>query len=347
MRTFPLFRLLTVVSLAVALLAAPAAQAQTIRRVNNVGVTGAGIFSSLQAAHDAATAGDIIYLEPSGISYGDLAATKPLTIIGNGFFHGEQSPVLVVDPRASIVGIVLLLPGAAGTRLTGLTVTSRIMCTANNCTIERNRVFGNGINIGQDQFQTSTNVTITTGLIRQNFIEAVLEFRPGGSTIAGLLISNNFIQNGIIGGNSSSLNSVLITNNVIGNRAGTNGVGIDVDNCVLKNNILTSSGGVAVRANSFSNNISVNTQFGSANGNQSSVSLASIFGGGSNSEGQFQIAPGGPADNTGESGVDVGMFGGTTPYVLGGVPSIPTIFEYSQSVSGTTLNAVISTKSNK
>ena len=351
MRTFSLLRLLTLASLAAALLASPAAQAQTIRRCNNVGVTGAGIFTTLQAAHDAATAGDIIYLEPSGISYGDLDATKPLTIIGNGFFHGEQPTPLVVDPRATTVGIVFLRPTAAGTRVTGLTITGRLGCSANNCIVERNRILGNGLNIGTDDFATGTSATITNGLFRQNYIEAPLSFRGSGSTtISGVLVGNNFILNGlnVASGPFTNLNSALIANNIIGDRAGNSGASLNIDNCVVKNNIITSVGGTfAVRANASNNNIGTGTQFGTANGNQQNVALASIFGAGTGSESQFQIAAAGPADNTGESGVDVGMFGGTTPYVLAGVPSIPTIFQYSQSVSGTTLNAVISTRSNK
>ena len=63
-------------------LAGQLASAQTIRRVNNTGVTGTNIYSTVQAAHDAATGGDIIYLEPSSISVGPLVCVKSLTIIG-------------------------------------------------------------------------------------------------------------------------------------------------------------------------------------------------------------------------------------------------------------------------
>jgi hypothetical protein len=324
--------------------------AQTIRRVNNVGVSGAGIFTTLQAAHDGANSGDIIYLEPSGISYGDLNCTKPLTIIGNGFFHGEQVPPLTVDPRASIVGILNLFAGSQGSRITGLTVTNRLMVNANNCTVERNRIQGNGLSIGRDDFQTGASVTITSGLMRQNFIDAGgLTFRVGGTTtVSGVLISNNIIENDINGGNSPDVNSVLIANNIIGNRVGNSGGGIDVDNCVVKNNIVTRAAAIfSLRSNSTSNNVGTGTQFGTSNGNQQNVSLASIFGSATGTDSQYQIAVGGPADNTGESGVDCGAYGGPLPYITAGVPNVPTIFQYAQSISGTTLNATISTQSNR
>jgi hypothetical protein len=65
--------------------------AQTIRRVNNnPGVTGVNVYSSAQAAHDAAAANDIIIIEPSATSYGSLTLTKPLKIYGNGYYLGQN-----------------------------------------------------------------------------------------------------------------------------------------------------------------------------------------------------------------------------------------------------------------
>jgi hypothetical protein len=44
--------------------------AQTIRRVNNnVGITGVNVYTTAQAAHDAAAANDILIIEPSNTSY--------------------------------------------------------------------------------------------------------------------------------------------------------------------------------------------------------------------------------------------------------------------------------------
>ena len=53
------------------------ANAQTIRRCNNnPGVTGVNMYTTIQAAHDAAVAGDIIYVEPSNANYGALTCTN-------------------------------------------------------------------------------------------------------------------------------------------------------------------------------------------------------------------------------------------------------------------------------
>src|SRR5690348_8514089 len=72
-------------------LACSTAFAQTIRRVNNTGITlGANMYADLQTAHNAAAAGDIIYVDGSGDEYGNLTLTKKLTIIGPVYFLGEN-----------------------------------------------------------------------------------------------------------------------------------------------------------------------------------------------------------------------------------------------------------------
>ena len=331
------------------LLASAPTQAQNILRCNNLGVTGTGIFATAQAAHDAAASGDIIYLEPSSLSYGELNCAKPLTIIGNGYLHAERTPLLAADPRPSLVSQVYFRLGSAGSRITGVTVTGLLLVNATNVVVERNRVGGSGLNIGADNFITGANAVITSGIIRQNLVETDLSFRiQGTTTISNILVDNNIILNNITGGNSTSLNGVLLSNNVVGNKVGTNGGGIDVDNCVLKNNIVTRAAAVVTpRSNAFSNNLGTGTQFGTASGNQQNVALSTIFGSATGTETQFEIAVGGPADNTGESGTDCGAFGGGRPYVLSGQPNVPAIFEYAQTVSGTTLNATISTRSNR
>lgn len=75
--------------------------AQTIITAdNNPGST--ATHTTVQSAIDAATAGDIIYLQPSSTSYGALTIDKPITIIGRS--HSEPGKISSVDrviPRAS------------------------------------------------------------------------------------------------------------------------------------------------------------------------------------------------------------------------------------------------------
>jgi hypothetical protein len=338
---------------ALLLLCASAAQAQTIRRVNNSGlnVTGVNVYTTLQAAHDAASSGDIIYLEPTNISYGSLTCVRPLTIIGNGYFL-QQNTGLQVDTREAIVENVYFNAGSAGSRITGCTIqSSYLVINTNNITIERNQISSN-IYVGYNP-STGATTSVSNLIVRQNYMTGTFVLYPASpQTISNVNISNNILTSGITTSTSqyNQLTNILISNNVIGNLTGSNGAGLQVDNAVIKNNILTYTGTNSTftpRNNAYSYNISGNTAFGTANGNQQNVSPANLFvGGTASTDGAFQLRSGSPAIGTGESGTDVGAFGGAVPYRIAGIPNVPTIYQYNQSVSGNSLNATISTRSN-
>jgi hypothetical protein len=344
--------LVTIVLFVLAFAATHMAQAQTIRRVNNTGLTIAGvnIYTTLQAAHDAANANDIIYLEPSNISYGNLNCVRPLIIIGNGYYL-TQNPGLQLDTRESLIGSVNFASGSDGSRITGC-VASAIYAGASNLTIERNHI--------TSQFYTGYNSNIgsvgaNNVIFRQNFLDGQFYFYQG-STVATAVTNVNVTNNIIVGGISTPsgnyirMANILISNNVVGNLTGNSGGGIDVDNSIVKNNILTQTTGTGsfpTRNNAYSYNISGNTAFGTANGNQQNIAPSAIFvGGTASTDGAFQLRTGSPAIGTGENGVDIGAFGGTLPYRIAGIPNVPSIYQFNQSVSGNSLNGSISTRSN-
>lgn len=332
-------------------------QAQTIRRCNNTGLTGSNIYTTLQAAHDAASNGDIIYLEPTSVSYGNLTCNKVLTIIGTGYFL-DQNPSLQLNSREAMMGHVVFGYGSAGSRITGCALDNTISIIADNITVERNR--SSGVYIGYNA-QTYVHVTVDGAVIRQNYIEGqVSPYTIAYTTVSNVIISNNIIIVGVrsgsgFGSNSGSsfnLRNILITNNIIGSLTGTNNYAvIDIDNAVIKNNIITYTGtdnSFTPRNNNYSNNISGNTAFGTANGNQQNVAPTALFvGGATSTDGAFQLrAAPNPAIGTGENGTNVGAFGGASPYRIAGIPSVPTIYQYNQSVTGNTLSVTISTRSN-
>jgi len=339
---------------ALLLLCACVAHAQTIRRVNNSGlnVIGVNVYTTLQAAHDAASSGDIIYLEPTNISYGNLTCVRPLTIIGNGYFL-QQNPGLQVDTREAQTGSITFASGSAGSRITGCVINSTLAIGANNITVERNYLSFATTYIGYNP--SIGSVSVSGIVFRQNYVDngyPIYFYNYTNSTVSNVNITNNFIGGGIttVYGVYNTLSNVLISNNVIGGLAGSSNYGIQVDNAVIKNNILTYTGtgnNFTPRNNAYSYNISGNTAFGTANGNQQNVSPANIFvGGTASTDGAYQLRTGSPAIGTGESGTDVGAFGGALPYRIAGIPNVPTIYQYSQSVSGNSLNATISTRSN-
>ena len=324
------------------------ALAQALLRVNNTaGVTGPGIFTTLQAAHNAAAVGDIIYLEPSVQSYGDLQCVKRLTIIGNGYFLGDN-PGLQIDTRTAVVGAVTFGAGSAGSRITGCTMVGNFHINTDNIVVERNNIQPN-CHIGRHFTTGVASGVINQGIIRQNYINSnILFLADAASSVNNILITNNIIGGNIGGGIPTAPMSALIKNNVLSTGGSST---FDVVNCIITNNVMLGGSAYvsAGRNNTASFNISDNTAFGTLDNNQAGVSGSLVFLGTAttSTDGAFQLKPGtNPARGAGEGGADIGPYGGTTPYRLLGIPNVPTVFQYSQTVTGSNLNAVISTKSN-
>ena len=74
-------------------------------------------YNSVQAAVDAASAGDIIYIEPSPNGYGDIQMTKKLTIYGIG-----HNPELNAGKRATVSNILFRYGNASGSKISGLNI---------------------------------------------------------------------------------------------------------------------------------------------------------------------------------------------------------------------------------
>ena len=75
-------------------------------------------FSTFQAAHDAAAAGDTIYVDGTGenLSYGHAAVTKKLIIIGPGYFLNENDSTQANKIYARLYSMVIE-SSAAGTEV--------------------------------------------------------------------------------------------------------------------------------------------------------------------------------------------------------------------------------------
>ncbi|HRZ78222.1 MAG TPA: hypothetical protein P5248_12680, partial [Bacteroidales bacterium] len=85
-----------------------------------------------------------------------------------------------------------------------------------------------------------------------------------------------------------------------------------------------------------------------ANGNQSNVSMANVFEGttGTSTDGQWKLRTGSPAIGAGENGVDCGMYGGPFPYILSGMPNIPSVYYFlAPAIPSNTLDVAIKAKS--
>lgn len=102
----------------------------------------------------------------------------------------------------------------------------------------------------------------------------------------------------------------------------------------------------------FINNISYTTHFGTANGNQANFAVTPELvgaGAGVSTDESYQIKAGSPLKTAGSGGTEVGAFGGTTPYVVSGIPAIPSIVNMNNTATGSNtvpLSVTISVKGN-
>lgn len=285
------------------LLATFSSQAKIWRVNNNVGV--AANFTTLQAAHDGAAAGDTISLESSANSYGALTATKKLIIIGPGYFHVQNNPTSPIVNSATI-GTVTLSTGSSGSSISGVTGSS-ININVSNVTIAR--TISGTIGIGPN---------ISNLLIAQNYDTSI--FASVASNSTNILVTNNSLQ-----GNGTSWPAscqALIINNILISTGGFLFYGQ-----TLSNNIAIGANVISLTNCILSNNIDATTltRFGTTNGNIGNVTEAQVFVGaaGNTTDSQWKLKSGSPAIGAGLGGIDCGMYGGSTPYQLSGLPAIP------------------------
>jgi len=284
----------------------------------NPGDTGAD-FKTIQAAHDGASAGDTIYCVGSVQSLGGATFTKKLTIIGPGYFLSENSG-LQANPSSAQLSNLTFNVGSEGSVITGCEIQGTLSLNTSNISIIRNYLnYGN-----------NSGVFIQGGVgniyLEQNFINGWFIGSMIGSDSDGpIFILNNYIRsyrsNGYGSQDAIGVQNAIVENNVIvGN--------ITCYNSTFQNNIII-SGTFSGTGNGIFNNICNSNQFSNTNGNIPNTDTSTVFVNTGTTDGRFQLKAGSPAKGAGIGGVDIGMFGGMNPYVLSGVPPIPSIFYFT------------------
>jgi hypothetical protein len=302
----------------------------TVYRVNSAPGSSAP-YSTAQAAHNAASANDTLYLEASAFGYGALAVSKKLVIIGTGYFL-SQNPQTQAINSGSVMTSVSFNTGSTGSKISGCQI-GYIYVYVNDILITRNYINSSGY------YAITNQASISNLIITQNYITTPYASYYGlyfAYPANNVLISNNYISGYI---SSTTEFSSIVTNNVLtGYQA--------LYNTTYKNNVID---GYFYDYNcSFSYNICASTQLPATNNNQQNVAWSSIFVGatGNSTDGQWKLKAGSPALGTGEGGVDIGMYGGPYPYILSGMPNIPAIYYFNApSVPSNTINVSIKAKS--
>ncbi|NCC74193.1 MAG: hypothetical protein EOM06_12430 [Sphingobacteriia bacterium] len=297
-------------------------------------------FATFQEAHDAASPGDTIYVEGAGYDYhyGEVVIDKRLIVIGPGYFLLENDSTQAHKVSARFRSITIN-PPAAGTELYGLTIywgTSGykgITINASNVVIARNYFESSWDRIYFGEYN------IQNIAIMQNFGQSITG--ASGFSADNVIITNNYFNSFI-----EDVSSGVITNNVVKNK-------ITASYSQIINNILPNSTLYPLSGSDYGmqNYVAYNLVSGSlppnppGPGNVSNVDMNFVFidfNGNLDysTDGKWQLDPDGPAAGAGEEGVDCGMFGGLTPYVLSGLPPVPRIYEANVPLSGSSVSGL-------
>jgi hypothetical protein len=308
---------------------------------NNIGI--AADFTTLQDAHNGAASGDTIYVESSPTNYGSLTSSKKLTIVGTGYFLA-QNQGLQAFTLPAMVGSVTFNAGSAGSIIEGLHLNASVNYAADiiiyvSDVIVRRNYFGN-LNGNDTEYNTVGTVyiyaSVSNILITQNYSLKVKNNSPS----TGILISNNYFTTATHQGSNTTdgileLNPTtvaIIKNNIF--RRGT----VSTYLCNLSNNIMV-NGFLNGQDNLVVNNIASGTQFGNTNGNQQNVDMSTVFEATGLYDAYYKLKVGSPAigagyGSTAQNPINAGLYGGTNPYVLSGIPGIPSIYSFSNQPVG-------------
>lgn len=334
-----------------------ASHAKIWRVNNNAGIT--ADFSTISAALSSVSVvnGDTIHLEPSATSYGNIALTKQLVIIGNGYLlsGANGNSGLQENTNLSLAGAIQATAAASGAKFLGLSFSngsSHSFATGtNNVTYEKCRF---------EQFSPSFSLTSGQTYSGFTFRKCMFVTNPSFSSFSGATVNNLTIENCIfistsgitVAPGAGSLNFVF-RNNTLQTSS--------ITGAYVANNIFLSSSASTFTSCNVKNNLFVANQSSvtvgplNVNGNNLiNQTLGSIILNSGSDDGKFQLAVSSPAIAGGVdiSGTkpDCGAFGGTDPYKLSGIPNIPTIYSLtvpaSIPVGTSTMNVTLSTRNN-
>lgn len=294
-------------------------------RVNNTGLV--VDFTSAQQAVESSMVhhGDTLFFESSTFSYGNITLTKRLTLVGPGYFIGQNT-----ETQANIAPAILenvnFNEGSQGSLMTGMTVNSWITVSDTGIILTRNNL--SSLNISNTGYES---------YIGQNFI-----YQMGVYSAHSVIITNNvFTRNSPCWGGYclyiDSYSNATVTNNIF--------CGCQIiNNGIYRNNIATgtpsgSNDGFSSTNCTITNNIGASTQYGSSNGNQQNIDMATVFVNTGSEDGKYQLLPDSPAAGAGFEGVDCGIFGNSSPYVLSGMPNLPSVWSIYIDGSSATVKA--------
>jgi hypothetical protein len=300
-----------------------------------------GQYTNLQTAADAALANDTLYVHGSGIDYGTVTITKPLTIIGAGALPNKN---LALETLISVIIFTYTnnnSSNASGSCLYGCKISGRIELGNNtistigigNITIVKNKLkeirfklnsviynnykIENNVieNLGYDPGYTNS-IQLNNSIVKNNIIESVYGFGKYGS-------SNWIFSNNIVLAYFKNNSATIVSNNIFymsASNFSSNTYSTFNNNIFFSSTTTYSSTLFTTNQNSGSGNIlnqDPGFEYYAESGSTSifdysytSPTATSLFV-------NFNLSAGSPGKSYGTDGTDVGIYGGVTPYIEG------------------------------
>jgi hypothetical protein len=296
------------------------AQAQGLIAVQEDSVT-VEFYTDLATAFDSAAPNSTVYLPGGGfILSTSYIINKPLNIIGAGYnVDSTQATNQTVLPQ------IRFGSGADGSSITGCYITSYIVLdTINNLLVKRcsfDYIYTFGI---------STNISITENYVRTTNPSYGINRNSTAGSFSNCLINKNRINGSIF-----YISQSVFSNNIMlyVYSASNSGYSVfnDVTSCTFKNNYiydLDANGVDEVSGSVFYNNVafyySINVTVVS-NNQLTGKSLSDTFEQ-TSGDTYYQIKSTSLAKNHGTDGTDIGIFGSSKPWKIGGLPDNPHIY---------------------
>jgi hypothetical protein len=312
----------------------------TIHQVDN-NANSPGVYTTIQAAHNAASAGDTLYIHGSPTEYAAADIEKQLTIIGEGALPDKNFAFRTAIYSLTFKFNATNTVSSSGSRVYGcyfsygiiLGTNSAGTVAVNNITIQRNRtdyilLQGTGTN-GTASSHTgiliSNNViyaiqggVLHNSIIRNNIIGEVTAL--GNQSIGSWSLINNFIY-----GRLWQNRSAVISNNIVytGNSDPFGLGGYYNEYCTITNNCIINISGVTLSnsdiiygTNNGGNNLlNVDPLFVNTNSDLQSYSYTYPAEG--SPMANLNLQPNSPCLAYGTDGTDLGIYGGAVPFFEG------------------------------
>ncbi len=312
----------------------------TIRRVNNnVGVQLVPnlVYDTFKSAHDDSSPGDTIYIEPSNSNYTFTdGISKRLVIIGNGYNVGANTGLISPLPQDTFESKVLGLEspngnffkikaGAENSLIIGLSFQNSVIIESGSVVLERCQWLPN----------TNLRLNSNNNLLKSCFTK---QFGTFQGAISGTG-QNNTIENCILGDGVANLVGLVVSQCFIDEISNvTNGT---FTNCIVH-------GSISGTNNTFAHCLKIGGTFPTPgiNNNIENILLADVFvvanplSGNGTQDKDYRLKVGSAAIGTGFGGVDMGAFGGATPYRLSGQPAVPVIKNLFLNATGSTASGL-------